>query len=145
MQQKKEVIEENSKLIDSKIDNASKQRKNDFIEQKAKIERNMVKSDVNTGKMCNVVGVMASVSSCIISIIGMFSRFPNGITRIVLCTVFLFFGVAIFFSNTALQKHKNRFEEKENDKKNGELLSKWLSKLLKIAQQEHRKFEPKST
>ena len=132
LQHKKEVIEENSKLIDSKIDNASKQIKNDFIEQKAKIDRNMVKSDVNTGKMCNVVGVMASVSSCIISIIGMFSRFPNGITRIVLCTVFLFFGVAIFFSNTALQKHKNRFEEKENGKKNGGLLSKWLSKLLKI-------------
>lgn len=129
LEQKKLVIDENSKLIDSKIDNASKQRKNDFIDQKSKIDRKMVKNDVRTGKICNVIGMIASVSSCAISILGMISRFPNGITCVVLCSIFLFMGVAVFFCNTALHKHKNRFEEKENVEKKGGLLSKFLPKV----------------
>lgn len=128
LEQKKLLIDENSKLIDSKIDNASKQRKNDFIDQKSKIDRKMVKSDVRTGKMCNVVGMIASVCSCAISILGMINRFPNGIQCVILCTIFLFIGVAIFFCNTALQKHKNRFNEKDKTEKKG-ILSKLAIKI----------------
>ena len=128
LEQKKLVIDENSKLIDSKIDNASKQRKNDFIDQKSKIDRKMVKSDVRTGKMCNIVGMIASVCSCAISILGMINRFPDGVQCVILCSIFLFFGVAIFFSNTALQKHKTRFNEKDKIETKG-ILCKLIPKI----------------
>lgn len=109
IKQKTDILDSESILLSKTAENAKKQRNIDYQNQKAKIDRKMIRNDVATGKKCHAIGLLASICSCGISIIGMYSHFPNGVACFILCLFFLFFGIANYFSNTVVYKNDARF------------------------------------
>lgn len=113
-----EDINQNTEVLDRETEKLSKEQENAnkkgilaFIKSKNKISAKQVKRDKNTGYLCVVFGILSSVASCAMSIIGMLARFPDGKACIYLCFLFLFLGIVSFVSNIITSRFKSRFNQ----------------------------------
>lgn len=113
-----EDINQNTEVLDRETEKLSKEQENAnkkgilaFIKSKNKISAKQVKRDKNTGYLCVIFGILSSVASCAMSIIGMLARFPDGKASVCLCFLFLFLGIVSFVSNIITSRFKSRFNQ----------------------------------
>ena len=113
-----EDINQNTEVLDRETEKLSKEQENAnkkgilaFIKSKNKISAKQVRRDKNTGYLCVIFGILSSIASCAMSIIGMLARFPDGKASLCLGFLFLFLGIVSFVSNVITSRFKSRFNQ----------------------------------